>query len=156
MTITLTAHNDPVLASPAELAQLQVLDALLSAADADTLQITDGRRQLALPGTTLHLLRRAVHQLAQGQAVSIVPLHKEVTTQQAADLLHVSQPYLIHILDQGAIPYNKTGTHRRIRVADVLAYKRQRDAQRRQALDELTHATAEMGLYDLEDPECRI
>jgi excisionase family DNA binding protein len=70
-----------------------------------------------------------------------------LTTQQACDLLNVSHPYLIRLLDQGAIPHTRTGAHRRIRAADVLAYMRRRDAERGEALDALSRMSQEFGLY---------
>jgi excisionase family DNA binding protein len=78
-----------------------------------------------------------------------------LTTQQAADFLNVSRPYFIRLLEQGAIPHTKTGSHRRVRLDDVLAYKRQRDAERRRALDDLVALSQEMGLYELGGEGCR-
>ena len=107
----------------------------------------DGK-SIQLPSSVLNLLRATVHYLAKGQALTLVPIDKELTTQQAADLLNVSRPYLVKLLEQGEIPYTKTGTHRRIRFADVMAYKTHRDAQRAEALTELTRLNQEMGLYN--------
>jgi excisionase family DNA binding protein len=73
-----------------------------------------------------------------------------LTTQQAADLLSVSRPFLIKLLDEGAIPFVRTGAHRRIRRSAVLAYRARRDAQERRAVDELTRQAVEMGLYDVD------
>ncbi len=87
-------------------------------------------------------------QLAQGQGVTLVPEDKELTTQQAADLLNVSRPYLVKLLEQRQIPYTKTGTHRRLRVADLVAYKARRDEERGEALAELTQLSEELGHYD--------
>ncbi|HEY7779249.1 MAG TPA: excisionase family DNA-binding protein [Ktedonobacterales bacterium] len=74
---------------------------------------------------------------------------RELSTQEAADILNVSRPYLISILEQGTIPYAKTGTQRRIGFDDLMRYKAQRDAARKQTLDELARLNQEMGLYDL-------
>jgi excisionase family DNA binding protein len=101
-----------------------------------------------LPASALRLLRAVVRHLAQGQALSLVPIDKALTTQEAADLLNVSRPHLVKLLEQGDIPYTKTGTHRRIRFADLMTYKAQRDAQRAEALTELTRLSQEIGLYD--------
>jgi excisionase family DNA binding protein len=84
--------------------------------------------------------------MAAGQGVKLVPSHAELTTQQAADLLNVSRPFVIKLLDEGKIGYRTVGTHRRITASSLLAYKRQDDAQRRHAAGELASMTQEMGL----------
>lgn len=101
-----------------------------------------------LPASVFHLLQVAVHHLARGQAVTLVPVDRELTTQQAADLLNISRPYLVKLLEQGAIPYTKTGSHRRIRFTDLMNYKLRRDGQRAGALTHLTQLSQELGLYD--------
>lgn len=103
---------------------------------------------IELPESIMRLLRATVPRLARGQAVTLVPVDRELTTQQAADLLSISRPYLIKLLEQGEIPYTKTGTHRRIRSIDLMKYKARRDARRAEALKELTALSQERGLYD--------
>lgn len=111
------------------------------------LMSSDGRT-IELPVPLLHLLQVAVHHLAHGQAITLVPTDQEMTTQQAADLLNLSRPYLIKMLERGDIPYTKTGTHRRVRLSDVMSYKNRRDAIRGEALTQLTQLSQDMGLYD--------
>ncbi len=101
-----------------------------------------------LPASVFHLMQATVHHLAQGQAVVLVPVDKELTTQQAAELLNVSRPYLVKLLEHGNIPYTKTGTHRRIRLTDLQTYKVQRDMQRAELLTQLTQLSQEIGLYN--------
>lgn len=101
-----------------------------------------------LPESVFRLLRQVVHDLSEGRMVTIVPQDQELTTQEAADLLNVSRPYLVKLLEQGNIPYAMTGTHRRVRFVDIMAYKQQRDAQRNQGLDRLARMSQEMGLYE--------
>jgi len=103
--------------------------------------------EIELPETLFRVLRQAVHHLLEGDSVAIAPVHSRLTTQQAADFLNVSRPYLIRLLDAGEIPYTKTGTHRRIQLGDLVAYKEERDAQRRQGLARLTQMSQELGLY---------
>lgn len=89
-----------------------------------------------------------VHFLLQNMAVTVVPMHKEMTTQQAADFLNVSRPFLIKLLGQGAIPYTKVGTHRRIRFGELMEYKLRRDATRAECLDHLSQLSHVPGLYE--------
>ncbi|RYG87713.1 helix-turn-helix domain-containing protein [bacterium] len=86
--------------------------------------------RIAIPDAVFLVLVRVAEVLARGDAVTIVPTEKVVTTQQAADLLNVSRQYLVRLLDEGRIPFTKTGKHRRVRVEDVLSFKAARDEQR--------------------------
>lgn len=104
--------------------------------------------ELDIPAPLYEVLRQAVPLMATGNAVVIVPSRRELTTQQAADLLNVSRPYLITLLENGTIPFTKIGTHRRVRFTDVLAYKKRRDAGRREKLTRLTQMSQELGLYN--------
>jgi len=106
--------------------------------------------KITLPPSVFYVLERVVEVMARGDSITVVPVGKEVTTQMAANLLNVSRQYLIRILDEGRIPYRKTGMHRRLRIEDVLAYKDQRDKDRRAGLRELTRLTEEFGGYDAE------
>lgn len=105
---------------------------------------------ITLPESVFHVLERVVEVLARGDAVTVVPVGRELTTQQAADLLNVSRQYLVRLLDDGQIPFRKTGTHRRVRIEDVLAYRDRRDGERRAGLRELSEVTRDLGGYSTE------
>lgn len=129
------------------------LDLLLHEAEGEkppALRLVDAHGQaVELPESVVRLLRGAVHDLAHGRAVTLISGEQELTTQQAADILNVSRPYLIKLLDQRDIPHTMTGSHRRVRLDDLMAYKQKRDRERREALRELTRLSQEFGLYDL-------
>ena len=109
--------------------------------------VEHGEPALVLPRATVTLFAHILAQLAEGRGVSIVPSQAELTTQQAADLLNVSRPFLIGLLDKGRIPHRKVGRHRRITLSDLMEYKRLDDAERRKAADELSELSQELGLY---------
>ena len=106
--------------------------------------------ELALPPSLATLLQQAAQSLLQGETVTVVSVDRELTTQEAADFLNMSRQYVVQLLERGEIHFTKTGTHRRVKFGDILAYKQRRDAQRRQILDELTQLGQEMGDYRLE------
>lgn len=99
-----------------------------------------------VPREAFEMFLTVLRHLAQGEAVSILPQQAELTTQQAADLLNVSRPFLIKLLERGDIPHHKVGRHRRIRAVDLLAHaSRQRDDSE-EALQELADLSQELGL----------
>ncbi len=148
-------EREPVAAAAHERDTLMEIARLLRGAQGATMKLVGVEGgSVALPDSVVRLLGQLVQALAREQAVAVVPIGRELTTQQAADLLNISRPYLIQLLDRGEIPHRKTGTHRRIALPDLLAYKERRDARRTQALDDLVRLSQEMGLYDLGGEEC--
>lgn len=102
--------------------------------------------ELVLPRAAVELFARILVYMSAGHGVSVVPANAELTTQQAADLLNVSRPYLIGLLDAAEIEYRLVGKHRRIKASSLLDYKRRDDQRRRDVADELSALTQEMGL----------
>lgn len=149
--VTTISPRGPVMAAAHERSALTELAALLDGRDAGrvTLVTADGR-QIELPETAAGLLREVIHALAQERAVAVGSLPKDLTTDQAANLLNVPEWYLRQLLDEGAIPFTTTGTYRRVPFGDLMAFKARRDAERREGLAELTRMSQEMGLYDPE------
>ena len=105
-----------------------------------------GDQTVDLPASALRLLREILDWMAQGKGVALTPLHAELTTRQAAELLQVSRTHLVQLLDGGRIPYRKVGSHRRVRAEDILAWRRETELHRRAALDGLTARDQELGL----------
>ncbi|WP_278314786.1 helix-turn-helix domain-containing protein [Lolliginicoccus levis] len=106
----------------------------------------DDAAPLTLPREAVELLAMVLAHLGAGRSVSVVPHNAELTTQQAADMLNVSRPFLIGLLKAGEIEYRTVGTHRRVSAAAVMDYKRQDDQKRREAADGLTRLGQELGL----------
>jgi excisionase family DNA binding protein len=107
----------------------------------------DGNEQeVIIPSGAFHLLVDILSQMAQGKAVSLTPIQTELTSQEAADLLNVSRPYFVKLLDSGIIPCRKVGRHRRVLYADLMAYKQKTDHQRTIALDQLAAQAQELNM----------
>lgn len=92
-----------------------------------------GKRELTMPDDAVDLLREALAQLADGRRVRVIVDERELTTQEAADLLNLSRPHFIRLLEAGKLPFHAVGTHRRVLLDDVLAYKAERTAKRKRA-----------------------
>jgi excisionase family DNA binding protein len=102
---------------------------------------------LVIPRPTVVMLAQVLSLLESGHGVQIIPKDAELTTQQAADVLNVSRPYVIGLLESGQIPFRRVGRHRRITFKALMEYKRQDDSQRRAAADDLADLSQELGLY---------
>jgi len=133
---------------PQELAALErVLEPIRRVGQTPRLVGPDGTT-IELPEGIHELLVSIVEHLREGNGVTVIPMHAELTTVEAAELLNVSRPFLIKQLDAGALPYHMVGTHRRLRLADVLAYRDRMDAEAEKALGAMSADAEELGLYD--------
>jgi len=108
------------------------------------LEIDEDGETLAIPASAAKVLLRALTEMAQGNTISVVPTRAELSTQQAAEILGVSRPYLVKLLDEDKLPSRKVGTHRRVLYLDLMTYKNEIDAKRMDALDELTAQAQEL------------
>ena len=131
-------------------AALSTVKAYLSVHRQDTdvvrVRVEEDDDVLTLPRAAVEVFTQVLAYMAAGHGVVVVPVDAELTTQQAADLLNVSRPYLIGLLEAGAIDYRKVGKHRRIKASSLMEYLRDDDQRRRQAADELSSLTQEMGM----------
>jgi excisionase family DNA binding protein len=119
------------------------IDAMFGVAQKPYLLGPDGER-IELPASALEALKVVIEAMAEGRSITLVPCDKELTSQEAAHMLNVSRPHLIKLLDRGELPSHRVGTHRRIRLEDVLAYRDRRDADREAALGELARLSEEL------------
>ncbi|MDZ7925117.1 MAG: excisionase family DNA-binding protein [Marinagarivorans sp.] len=131
------------LPTPAEVEQAKVSSRTLSKyANVDRVSLSlrgsnGAADDLVLPGHILQLLLDVLSEVSQGNAISLIPHHQEISTQEAASLLSISRPFLVGLLEKGDIPFRKVGSHRRVLLTDVLSYKEQTEMLRNQSLDEL-------------------
>jgi len=138
--------NEPITVSETEEEQMAEIRRLVETGVA-RLVGPDGRH-VELPHSVQELLLKILKNLQAGRAVSVLAEHQEVTTQRAANLLGVSRPFLVRLLEEGHIPFHMVGSHRRIYLRDLLTYKYRRDSARHEAIDRLAKADLEAGTYD--------
>jgi len=127
----------------------RTLAPFIESPSAPTIELTKGSKKhvsLTLPSSALRLLFDILKQMAQGNAITLLPIHAELTTQEAANLLNVSRPFLVTLLEEGKIPYRKVGTRRRILAKDILAYKAQEEKARYDVLEELTKQAQKLNM----------
>ena len=142
---------EPFQPTPTEIVQAEeshgeLLSLLKHHPESLVLMDPESQSQILIPQAVVRLLVETLKQMARGRAVTLLPIHSEVTTQQAADLLNVSRPYFIKLLDEGKLPFKLVGRHRRIRFEDLMRFKHQDDLERDEAFDEMVRMSQEMGL----------
>lgn len=139
---------DSVISPQLEAQSIKELERILSVKDFQAKLVGANGEKINIPEPIYQVLVQVVHAMASGKAISIIPQQQELTTQQAAEFINVSRPYLIKLLEQGEIPHIKVGSHRRVRFDDLMNYKHQRDVKRDQLLTELTQMSQEAGFYE--------
>lgn len=140
------SESDADLANEALCALNHILDEGHTSQEVDV-TIQGHPKVVTLPRGLGEVLRQILANTAAGRGVTVMPTHAELTTQQAAEMLNVSRPYLIKLLENGAIQFHKVGTHRRILVSSLRDYRRKMELDARTAADELAELTEELGLY---------
>jgi excisionase family DNA binding protein len=143
MASTLT---DPISIPDGQDTQIRDLRRLIQSGGAKLIG-PDGR-EIALPQVVHDLLLTMLKNLKSGNAISIVPEHRQLTTQRAANILGVSRPFLAGLVEAGEIPFHMVGRHRRIYLSDLLDYKRRRDAARHDAISKMAKSEMEAGTHD--------
>jgi excisionase family DNA binding protein len=146
-----TAFLTPVIPSEADATLAketrQVLSRLSATSTLDLRAMNLAKEPtIRIPASAAHLLIQILDEMSRGNAVKLIPIHAELTTQEAADMLNISRPTLIQLLNEGGIEFRKVGTHRRVRFESVMRYKRQLDTERKAALAELSAYDQEIGL----------
>jgi excisionase family DNA binding protein len=133
----------------AEADALRDLDSFLTQDSEGSLCLANSRGEsVQVPASVQSILRTVARELVRGNAISVTSVQTELTTQQAADILGVSRPFLVGLLESGAIPFHRVGTHRRVRRDDVMAFQQARSHERKEALAEIAREAQEMGLYE--------
>lgn len=142
---TMPSERDAILAEQSG----RVLASYIQSAKAPAIQLLKKGKepeQLQLPPTAIRLLIDILAEMAEGNAVSLIPIHAELTTQAAADLLNVSRPYLVSLIEEGKIPHRKVGTKRRVLAKDILDYKSKTDKARLKSLEELSKQAQDLNM----------
>ncbi len=143
----LSTRLDPSQFSPHDTESVRHLVALFRSETKPPALVDESGHRLELPRPIYELLVRVASAMQEGKVILLVPETQELTTQAAANILGVSRPHLIKLLESSQLPFHKVGAHRRIRMKDLITFQQTRDQDRRKALDELARKAQEAGLY---------
>ena len=124
----------------------RLLAALIGKGDTAQLRLVDGDEEITVPVSAIRMLVDILNQMAKGNAISVVPIHAELTTQQAADCLNVSRPYLVKLLNEGKFPHHKVGVRRKVLFKDLMEYNKRATHESNEALNELTKQAQELNM----------
>lgn len=125
----------------------RILASCIGQGDQAKLRLSNVPQEINIPIKAIHMLADILNQMAQGNAISIIPIHAELTTQQAADFLNISRPYLINqILDTGKLAFHKAGNRRKIYFKDLMEYQAQQKAENKKTMEQLAQLSQDMGL----------
>lgn len=127
----------------------RILAACSGKGETATLRLIDNNTDLTVPVKAIHMLADILNQMAMGNAISIIPIHAELTTQQAADMLNVSRPFLINkILDEGKLPFHTSGSRRKIYFKDLMQYKQKQKEESKKILAELAQMSQDADMME--------
>jgi len=124
----------------------RLLAALIGRGDTAQLRLLDGDQEITVPVSAIKMLVDILNQMAQGNAMSLVPIHAELTTQEAADFLNVSRPYIVKLIEQGELPCHKVGVRRRVLFKHLMEYKERRNQQSMEAVNALSQQAQDLGM----------
>ena len=146
MPATLSRHREDTLTLTAQESLSARQSYKILKATPKLKMFTENKKEIDIPARAVRLLMNILEEMAAGHSVKVTPIQNELTTQEAADLLNVSRPYLVSLLEQNKIPHRKVGTKRRIRAEDVLAYKANIETKRLAVLDELANEAQKLNM----------
>lgn len=147
MTDILDHADAPIVPTSEDVELAETASRVLAGANKNALRVQlDDGHELELPKAVTPMLIHILTEMAQGNSVTLIPVHAELSTQEAANLLNVSRPYLVKLLDTGVIPHHKAGTHRRVKFTDLDAYRSQFEIARNEAMSELARQAQELGM----------
>jgi len=124
----------------------RLLAAIIGSGKEAKIRVVDGGQDIMVPVTAMRMLVDILAHMAEGEVMTLIPQHAELTTQQAADYLNVSRPFFVKLLEEGKLAFHKVGSHRRVYFRDLIDYKEQSMDKRHEALDELAKQAQELKL----------